>query len=75
MKQYAILRLLLAAFLLYFAWPYILEVITQLELLFWGAWLTFFLLVVGANLAALLQMIEVPVMEQKRTKQREQYRL
>ena len=43
MKQYAILRLLLAAFLLYFAWPYIPEAITQLELLFWGGMVYFFL--------------------------------
>lgn len=75
MKHYAILRLLFAAFLLYFAWPFIREAVTQLELLFWGAWLVFFLLVVGANLATLLQMVEPPAMEQKETKQRERYRL
>jgi len=75
MKHYAILRLLFAAFLLYFAWPFIPEAVTQLELLFWGAWLVFFLLVVGANLATLLQMVAPPIIEQKETTQRERHRL
>lgn len=75
MKHYAILRLLLAAFLLYFAWPFIPEAVTQLELLFWGLWLIFFLLVVGANLATLLRMTEPPIMEQKEIRQRKRYRL
>lgn len=65
MKNYSILRLLLAVFLLYFAWPYIPEAVTQLEKLFWGAWLVFLILVIGANLATLLNISHPPVMEQK----------
>lgn len=75
MKHYAILRLLLAAFLLYFAWPYIPATVTQMGLVFWGMWLVFFLLVVGGNLATVLQLTEPPVMEQKNTEQRKRYRL
>ncbi|HLR68456.1 hypothetical protein [Virgibacillus alimentarius] len=71
MQHYAILRLLLAGFFLYFAWPLIPEATTQLEIVFWGTWLVFFLVVVGANLATLLQMTLPPVMEQDRAKQRQ----
>lgn len=71
MRQYAILRLLLAGFFLYFAWPIIPYATTQMEIIFWGMWLGFFMLVVGANFATLLQMTSPPVMEQKRDKQRE----
>ena len=66
MFQYTILRLLFALFLLYFAWPYIPEATTQLAKVFWGAWLAFFLLVFGGNLATLLQITLPPVMEQKK---------
>lgn len=65
MKNYSILRLLLAVFLLYFAWPYIPEAVTQIEKLFWVAWLAFLLLVIGGNLATLLNISHPPVMEQK----------
>ncbi|KKE79059.1 hypothetical protein NSA56_07285 [Oceanobacillus caeni] len=65
MKNYAILRLLLAAFFLYVAWPYFPYAVTTLEQVFWGSWLVFLFLVIGANLATLLQMTKPPVMEQK----------
>src|SRR5699024_151396 len=65
LKHYTILRLLLAGFLLYFAWPYISEAVTQIEKLFWGAWLAFLLLVIGGNLATLLNIAHPPPMEQK----------
>ncbi|OZU89730.1 hypothetical protein CIL03_00895 [Virgibacillus indicus] len=65
MRHYAILRLLLAGFLLYFAWPAIPYAATSLELLFWGGWLLFFLLVIGANFSTLLRMTKPPVMEQE----------
>ncbi|MEW9675505.1 hypothetical protein ABRT01_04875 [Lentibacillus sp. L22] len=71
MRHYAVLRLLLAGFFLYFAWPYIPEASSQLEFIFWGLWLLFFLLVVGANLAVLLQMNNPPVMEQERVRERQ----
>ncbi|MEN1968229.1 hypothetical protein WMZ97_09160 [Lentibacillus sp. N15] len=71
MRHYAVLRLLLACFFLYFAWPYIPEATSQIELIFWGGWLFFFLLVVGANLAVLLQMTNPPVMEQERERVRQ----
>ena len=70
MRHYTILRLLLAAFLLYFAWPVIPQAATSLEVLFWGIWLSLFLLVVGGNLATLLQLTKPPVMEQERVQQR-----
>ncbi|MUK86860.1 hypothetical protein GMD78_00395 [Ornithinibacillus sp. L9] len=71
MLHYAILRLLLAGFFLYFAWPLIPAATTQLEAVFWGAWLVFFMLVVGANFATLLQMTSPPVMEQEQIRQRQ----
>lgn len=64
MYHYAILRLLLACFFLYFAWPYIPEAVTNIERIFWAGWLTFFILVTGANLATLLQLTFPPIMEQ-----------
>ncbi|SFB24999.1 hypothetical protein SAMN04488072_11197 [Lentibacillus halodurans] len=71
MRHYAILRLLLAGFFLYIAWPVIPSAITQEAVLFWGLWLGFFLLVVGANFATLLQMTKPPVMEQEHTGSRQ----
>lgn len=65
MQPYTILRLLFASFLLYFAWPYIPQATTQIEKLFWGTWLGFLLLVVGGNLATVLQLVSPPVMEQR----------
>lgn len=65
MRNYTILRLLFAGFLLYFAWPYIPDAATQLEKAFWGVWLGFLLLVIGGNLATLLQISQPPVMEKK----------
>ncbi|MEI3606047.1 hypothetical protein SPD48_10115 [Pseudogracilibacillus sp. SE30717A] len=64
--HYTILRILLAIFLIYFAWPYIPEAVTQIERIFWGAWLLFLILVIGGNLATLLKMSSPPVMEQKK---------
>ncbi|GGJ96783.1 hypothetical protein GCM10007063_19040 [Lentibacillus kapialis] len=72
MQHFAILRLLLAGFFLYVAWPVIPSAVSTEAFLFWGAWLVFFILVVGANFAALLQMTEPPVMEQERVNERQQ---
>ncbi|WP_226036429.1 hypothetical protein [Aquibacillus saliphilus] len=69
MKQYALLRILLACFLLYIAWPSIHGEVVQLSSLFWAGWLFFFLLVVGSNLATLLRMTKPPVMEQDTSRQ------
>lgn len=74
LRHYAILRLLLAGFFLYFAWPYIPQATSPLEMLFWGVWLLLFLLVIGSNFATLLQMIEPPVMEQERERMRETHK-
>jgi len=71
MRHYAILRLLLAVFFLYFAWPAIPYATTVIEHIFWGAWLVFFLLVAGANLATLLQMTKPPIMEQEELRERQ----
>ena len=73
MRHYTILRLLLAGLLLYFAWPVIPYATNSLELLFWGCWLIFFLLVVGANLASILRMTRPPVMEQEELNKRKTY--
>ncbi|MBM7597710.1 hypothetical protein JOC34_000067 [Virgibacillus halotolerans] len=73
MRHYAILRLLLASFFLYFAWPMIPQATTPVAATFWGVWILFFLLVVGANLATLLQMTRPPVMEQERKRRRQTY--
>ncbi|MDC3412646.1 hypothetical protein NC797_05675 [Aquibacillus sp. 3ASR75-11] len=66
MKQYALLRILLAGFFLYVAWPSINGQMTQLSSIFWAGWLVFLLLVVGANFATLLKMTKPPVMEQEK---------
>lgn len=71
MRHYAILRLLLACFFLYIAWPLIPQANTQLESIFWGAWLVFLVLVIGANFATLLQMTNPPAMEQNRSRERQ----
>ena len=65
MRNHALLRLLLSAFFLYIAWPAIPQATTNAELLFWGMWLVFFLLVAGANLAILLQLYPARSVEQK----------
>jgi len=69
-RQYTILRLLLAAFLLYFAWPYIPEATQSLEKLFWGVWLALLFVVIGGNLATLLHLSLPPVMEQREQSKR-----
>ena len=71
MKHYAILRLLLAALFLYFAWPMIPLASSAFELTFWAVWLIFLVLIIGANLANLLQMIQPPVMEQQPDKMKQ----
>ena len=68
MRNYTILRLLLAGFLLYFAWPYIPGAVTTPEKIFWGSWLVFLMLVVGGNLATLLHISKAPIMEQTEKK-------
>lgn len=70
MRNYAILRLLLAGLFLYVAWPYIPLAKSSLALMFWGIWLGFLLLVIGANLATLLEMTRPPSMEQEKMRQR-----
>lgn len=64
MRINTLVRLLFAGFLLYFAWPYIPEATTQIEKIFWGAWLGFLMLVTGGNLATLLHISRPPVIEQ-----------
>lgn len=71
MRHYAMLRLLLAAFFLYFAWPLIPEASTRLELIFWAMWLGLLFLVVGGNFATLLQLTKPPAMEQDYLRSRE----
>lgn len=70
MRQYAILRLLFAGFLLYIAWPSIPEMSSNLETTFWGMWLGLFFLFVSGNTATLLQLTRPPVMEQERQRGR-----
>lgn len=56
MKQYSILKLLIAGFLLYMAWPSIQMYRGDLAQLFWFSWFVFLLLVIGANLATVLMV-------------------
>lgn len=70
MRNHALLKLLLAAFLLYVAWPAIPEAASQQSLVFWAVWLVFFLLAAGANLAVLLQLHPEHSVEQQETKRR-----
>lgn len=65
MPIFTLFRILACLFLLYFAWPYIPQAVSSLEKYFWGAWLVFFLFVIGGNLATLFKITAVPVMEQK----------
>ena len=74
MRHYALLRILLAGLFLYFAWPHIPIASSRLEMIFWGAWLFLFLLVVGSNFATLLQMTNPPSMEQERVRVRETHK-
>lgn len=64
MRLYTVLRLAFAIFLLYVAWPFIPTATTSVAKLFWVAWLLFFLVVVGGNLATFLRLSVPPVMEQ-----------
>lgn len=70
MKNLPILRLLSAGLMIYFALPKIQTAASNLEMVFWGMWLVYFLLVVGANLANLLRMIDPPPMEQTQQKKK-----
>lgn len=72
MAKYALLRLLLAVYLLYFAWPYIPFATTQLEKLFWLFWLAFVTVVIGANLLTLLKLTSPPIMEQESIQTKEE---
>lgn len=65
-RNRALLRLLLASFFLYIAWPRIHEAQEGSAMLFWGLWLVFFLICAGANLAILLQLQPRPAVEQKK---------
>ncbi|KGP73626.1 hypothetical protein [Pontibacillus yanchengensis] len=71
MRQNAILRLMLACFLLYVAWPYLRVQGSPIGSYFWLTWLFFFLLVAGANLAVILRIpnkmdVSSPSHEKKR---------
>jgi len=56
MRQNALLRLLLSCFLLYMAWPSLQVQGGTLASYFWLAWLVFFLLVAGSNLATVMKI-------------------
>lgn len=71
MRHYPMLRLLLSGLLLYIAWPLFPLATSQLELAFWGIWLVFLMLVIGANFATLLQITDPPVMEQEKVLERQ----
>lgn len=73
MRHHAVLRFLLACFLLYFAWPMIPAAVTQTAALFWGVWLVLFLLVIAANSATILRITEPPSMEQERPRERQSF--
>ena len=61
MRQYAILHLLLAAFLLYVAWPALNLQANGIQSVFWLIWLAFLFVVIGANLAVVLKVQETHI--------------
>ena len=58
MRLYAVLHLLLAAFLLYVAWPVLNLQANGIQSVFWLTWLVFLFIVIGANLAVVLKVQE-----------------
>ncbi|WP_368652332.1 hypothetical protein AB4Y30_11275 [Ornithinibacillus sp. 4-3] len=53
---------------MYFVWPIFPQALSMTEKLFWLTWIGLFLLVVGANLASLLQIVSQPIIEQKQVR-------
>lgn len=70
MHLYALFRILIVGFFLYMARPYLLNVEGTIEFLFWSAWLLLALLILGANLATLLQITHPPLIEQEQKQER-----
>lgn len=68
-RQNALLRLMLACFLLYTAWPTLGAHPSGIANLFWGAWLVFFMFVAGSNLATLLRLAPKHVFETEEEKE------
>lgn len=65
MHYYALLRIAFVGFLMYLAFPYMLQVSGQLEFIFWTVWVMVFFFIVGGNVATLLRINKPPVIEQK----------
>lgn len=71
MNQFALFRILFSCFLLYVAWPYIPLMHTLTEKVFWGTWLTLFVLIVGGNGLVFLQMkTTTGMLEEEQIKER-----
>lgn len=64
MHYYALLRIAFVGFLMYLAFPYMLEMSSQLEFVFWTVWVMVFFFIVGGNVATLLKINQPPVIEQ-----------
>jgi len=64
MHYYALLRIAFVGFLMYLAFPYMLQVSGQLEFIFWTVWVMVFFFIVGGNVATLLRIHQPPVIEQ-----------
>ncbi|MCD5323849.1 MULTISPECIES: hypothetical protein [Pontibacillus] len=72
MRQHALLRLLLACFLFYVAWPSVQVQNHTIGSFFWMTWLVFLFMVMGANLAILLKLpVQVEYEEEESTKEKE----
>ncbi|MEJ8777596.1 hypothetical protein [Pseudogracilibacillus sp. ICA-222130] len=72
MKIYSVVRIIFAFFLMVLAFPYILQIETTLQAIFWTVWALFFFSIIGGNLAILLHVTPVPVMEQQMSENMEQ---
>lgn len=72
MKIYSVVRIIFAFFLMVLAFPYILQIETTLQAIFWTVWALFFFSIIGGNLAILLHVTPVPVMEQQMSENIEQ---
>ncbi|QSS99228.1 hypothetical protein IMZ31_14205 [Pontibacillus sp. ALD_SL1] len=75
MRQHALLRLLLACFLFYVAWPSVQVQGSAAGSYFWMAWLIFLFMIIGANLALLLNLRVQLVYREEEVKEEKQFSL
>lgn len=75
MRQHALLRLLLACFLFYVAWPSVQVQGSGVGSYFWMAWLVLLFMAIGANLAILLNLRAQLVYREEEVEEEKQFSL